>query len=118
MINMNDNKTSISTGSVTSKKKTKLFALKLKAPKNRGCPYVVAWNEGNVKVLSDLQNPADKISVKEAKLKILQDEAIALTSWALTWFLGKVIPANLYANMTVLQIHEEMAFAVMSFVPV
>jgi hypothetical protein len=57
---------------------------------------------------------ADKISVKEAELKILQDEAIALTSWALTWFLGKVIPADLYANMTVLQIHEEMAFAVMS----
>jgi hypothetical protein len=38
-------------------------------------------------------------------------------SWALTWFLGKVIPADLYANMTVLQIHEEMAFAVMSFCP-
>jgi hypothetical protein len=47
------------------------------------------------------------------QLKILQDEAIALTSWALTWFLGKVIPADLYANMRVLQIHEEMAFAVM-----
>jgi hypothetical protein len=28
----------------------------------------------------------------QAELKILQDEAIALTSWALTWFLGKVIP--------------------------
>ena len=57
------------------------------------------------------------ISVKEAELKILQDEDIALTSWALTWFLGKIIPADLYANMTVLQIHEEMAFAVMSFCP-
>ena len=43
--------------------------------------------------------------------------AISLTSWALTWFLGKVIPADLYVNMTVLQIHEEMAFAVMSFCP-
>ena len=43
--------------------------------------------------------------------------AISLTSWALTWFLGKVIPADLYANMTALQIHEEMAFAVMSFCP-
>jgi hypothetical protein len=51
-------------------------------------------------------SPADKISVKEAELKILQDEAIALTSWALTWFLDKVIPEDLYANMTVLQIHE------------
>jgi hypothetical protein len=37
-------------------------------------------------VLSDLQNPADKISVKEAEIKILQDEVIALTSWAITWF--------------------------------
>ena len=39
------------------------------------------------------------MSVKEAELKILQDEVIALTSWALTWFLGKEIPADLYANM-------------------
>jgi hypothetical protein len=30
-------------------------------------------------------------------------------------FLDKVIPEDLYANMTVLQIHEEMFFAVMSF---
>jgi hypothetical protein len=57
------------------------------------------------------------MSVKEAELKILQDEVIALTSWALTWFLGKVIPADLYVNMTVLQIHEEMASTVMSCCP-
>ena len=59
----------------------------------------MAWNEGNVKVLSDLQNPADKISVEEAELKILQEEAIALTTWALTWFLGKVIPEEKVWNI-------------------
>jgi hypothetical protein len=35
-----------------------------------------------IESIIDLQNPADEISVKVAELKILQDEAIALTSWA------------------------------------
>jgi type III secretion system FlhB-like substrate exporter len=39
-----------------------------------------------------------------AELKIFQDQGTALTSCVLTWSLGKVIPEDLYANMTVLQI--------------
>jgi hypothetical protein len=41
------------------------------------------WHGTKVMIIEsiiDLQNPADEISVKVAELKILQDEAIALTS--------------------------------------
>jgi hypothetical protein len=46
-----------------------LFTLKVKAPKNRGCQYVVAWNEGsdNRKYYLTSKYPADKISVQEAE---------------------------------------------------
>ena len=54
-----------------------------------------------------------KYFVKEEELRILQEEAI--TSEALSWSRGKAIPFDLYANVTVLQIYEEMDFAVMSF---
>ena len=38
------------------------------------------------------------------ELKIFQDQGIALTSCALTWSLGEIIPEDLYAIMTLLQI--------------
>jgi len=56
-----------------------------------------------------------KYFVKEEELGILQEEAIALTPEALPWSRGKAIPCGLYANVTGLQIHEDMNFTVMSF---
>jgi hypothetical protein len=44
------------------------------------------------------------VNLEEPFFYICEDQGIALTSCALTWSLGEVIPEDVYANMTVLQI--------------